>query len=382
MKKSIYLIICAILFTFESFAQTNLSSNFSVNTTLTAANSPYLVTTSLNVNDGVTLTIEKGVEIRFNSNVYLQVFGTLNAKGVNFTANASTTKGFWDGIYVSYEYSAGTGSVTLDSCNVEYAKNLYSRKGQLNLKKCTLNNFSSYGVQISSLGKLYIENTTIKNTANPIYFYGSGELKTGINNLLTGNVSDYIYVNFSDISNNFYMPDLGIPYYCSTLNVSLTGCLFISPGVELRLVNSEITINGKIKAIGTVGKPIIFDKYSTASYWLGINVMPTAIDTACIFKYCNFKNTYAYDYDQYAAVEISSASPNFDNCKFIANGRNLVIYGISKPVFTNSNFEGSSMLTGECITLALLLTLHRFLQMTPSNLTIRKLKRLKSWHQM
>ena len=118
MKKCIYLIFCAILFTSGSFAQTNLSSHFAVNTTLTVANSPYLVTTSLNVNDGVTLTIEKGVEIRFNANVYLQVFGTLNAKGVNFTANASTTKGFWDGIYVSYEYSTSIGTVTLDSCNV------------------------------------------------------------------------------------------------------------------------------------------------------------------------------------------------------------------------------------------------------------------------
>ena len=118
MKKFTLLLICAILFTIGSFAQTNLSSHFTVNTTLTVANSPYLVTTSLNINDGVTVTIEKGVEIRFNAGVYLQVFGTLNAKGVKFTANASTTKGFWDGIYVSYENSASVGSVTLDSCTI------------------------------------------------------------------------------------------------------------------------------------------------------------------------------------------------------------------------------------------------------------------------
>jgi hypothetical protein len=353
MKKCICLIICAILFTSGSFAQTNLSSHFTVNTTLTAANSPYLVTTNLNVNDGVTLTIEKGVEIRFNANVYLQVFGTLNAKGVNFTANASTTKGFWDGIYVSYEYSASIGSVTLDSCNVEYASNLYSRKGQLNLKKCTLNNFSGYGVQISSFGKLFIENTSIKNTNFPIYFYGPGELKAGINNLLTGNTTDYVFVNFSEISGNFYLPEVGIPYYCNTLNVAQTGCLFISPGAELRLVNCEMNINGKIKALGTAAKPIIFDKHPTASYWLGVNITPNSIDTACIFKYCTFRNSYAYDYDQYAAMEISSASPSFDNCKFTANGRNLVVYGISKPTFTNCNFEGSSIVSGECYNISL-----------------------------
>jgi len=353
MKKCIILFLGAMLFAVGSFAQTNISSSFAVNTTLTIANSPYLITNSIDLNPGVTVTIEKGVEVRFNSGVYLQVFGTLNAKGVKFTANGSTTKGFWDGIYVSYEYNGNLGNVTLDSCTVEHAGNIYVRHGQLTLKKSTLNNFSGYGVQISNLGKLYLENTIIKNTANPIYFYGPGELKAGINNVLTGNTADYIYVNFNNIPGNFYMPYLGIPYYCNTMTVAEAGCLFISPGAELKFVNCDITVNGKIKAIGTVAKPIIFDKHPTASYWLGINVTANSIDTACIFKYCTFKNSYAADYDQYAAMEISSASPTFENCKFTGNGRNLVANGISKPTFTNCNFEGSSMLSGECFNISL-----------------------------
>ncbi|MDO9257789.1 MAG: dockerin type I domain-containing protein [Bacteroidales bacterium] len=354
MKKCILLFFSAILYAIGLNAQTTIPGGyFSVDRTLTLANSPYIITGNQDVSSTATVTIEKGVEIRFSSGTYLQVFGTLNAKGVKFTANASTTKGFWDGIYVSYEYSASNGSVTLDSCNVEYASNLYSRKGQLNLKKCTLNNFSNYGVQISGAGKLYIENTTIKNTNYPIYFSGAGELKTGVNNVLTGNTIDNIYVNFSEIPGNFYMPEMGIPYRCSTLNVALTGCLFISPGAELRLVNTEININGKVKAIGTAAKPIIFDKHSTASYWLGINVTPTAIDTACILKYCILNNTYSYDYDQYAALEINSASPSIDNCKFTNNGRNLVVYGLSKPTFTNSTFDASSIVGGECYNISL-----------------------------
>jgi hypothetical protein len=355
MKKCIILLLCAIIYTTGSFAQTTLSSNFTVNTTLTVANSPYLVTTNLNVNDGVTLTIEKGVEIRFNSNLWLQVFGTLNAKGVNFTANASTVKGFWDGIYVSYENSASVGTVTLDSCNVEYAKNLYSRKGQLNLKKCTLSNFSSYGAYVSSLGKLYIENTSIKNSANPICYYGPGELKSGGNNILTGNTSDMVYLSFSSIPGVFYMPDLGIPYLSNSLTVTETGSLMIYAGAELKISNSDLSVNGKIKAIGTLAKPVIFDKNPAGSYWLGINIGPNSIDTACIFNYCVFRNCYPNDYDQYAAVEISSASPSFDNCKFTNNGRNLVVYGLSKPVFANSNFEGSSILSAESYNICLAL---------------------------
>jgi hypothetical protein len=354
MKKCILLFFGAILFAIGLNAQTTIPGGyFTVDRTLTLANSPYILAGSQDVSSTATVTIEKGVEFRFNSGVYLQVFGTLNAKGVKFTANGSTAKGFWDGIYVSYEGYSYTGNVTLDSCTVEYAGNLYSRKGQLNLKKCTLNNFSGHGVQIAGTGKLFIENTTIKNTNFPIYFYGPGEIKTGVNNLLTGNANDYVYVNFSEIPGNFYMPETGIPYYCNTLNVAQTGTLFISPGVDLKFVNTEMYINGKIKAIGTATKPITFDKHPTASYWLGINVTPTSIDTACIFKYCTFKNSYAYDYDQYAAIEINSASPSIDNCKFTSNGRNMIVYGLSKPSFSNSTFDASSIVGGECYNIGL-----------------------------
>ena len=47
------------------YAQTNISANISSNTTLTVANSPYVVTNSIEVNPGITLTVASGVEIRF-----------------------------------------------------------------------------------------------------------------------------------------------------------------------------------------------------------------------------------------------------------------------------------------------------------------------------
>ena len=349
MKKFILSLIGAALFSLGVFAQTNLSSSFSSNTTLTVANSPYLITNSIEINPDVTVTIEKGVEIRFNSGTYLHVKGTLNAKGTKFTANNSTAKGFWDGIYVSYEYYE-VGSVTLDSCTVEYATNLYARNGQLTLKNfCTLNNFSGHGVQISNKGALYIENTTIKNTNYPIYFYGAGQLKAGSNVQLTGNANDYIQLNFTDIPGNFYMPNLGIPYYCSTLNVAPTGTLNISAGVELKMMNyCEMNIQGKIKALGTAEKPIIFDKHPEVSYWLGINIVDSSIDTACVFNSCIIKNANYQWNDAHVAMEINNASPTFDRCSFTNNWRNLFVTGISKPKFTNCNFGASTILSGEC----------------------------------
>lgn len=346
MKKFIFSFIGAILFTIGSLAQTNLSSHFSANTTLTVANSPYVVTTSLNVNDGVKLTIEQGVEMRFNAGVYLQVYGTLEATGAKFTANGSTTKGFWDGIYVSYQYSSAVGNVTLDNCTVEYASNVSSRNGQLTLKNSTLNNFSGHGVQIYEKGRLLIGNTTIKNTNYPIYFDGPGELKTLNNNVLTGNTADYIYLDFSNIPGNFYMPDLGIPYRCNYLSVAETGNLMISAGAILKITDNEFNIYGKIKALGTADKPIIFDKHPNSPDWNGINIKASSIDTACIFQNCIFQNA-TQDYEWYCAMEINSASPTFENCKFKSNARNLYVTGISKPIFTNCTFDASTVINGE-----------------------------------
>jgi hypothetical protein len=347
MKKFIFLSLCAFQLAIGSFAQTNITSSFAVNTTLTVANSPYVIVNSLDINAGVTVTIESGVEVRFNSGRYLQVFGTLNAKGVKFTANGSTAKGFWDGIYISYEYNANIGNATLDSCTVEYASNLYSRHGQLNLKKTTLNNFSNYGVQVSNLGTISLTNSVIKNVNYPLYLTGPGKIINGGNNQLTGNANDYIYMAFNNIPGVFDMPNLGVPYYCNYMLVTETGILNISPGTQLKFMNCEFTISGKIKALGTALNPIIFDMHPTASYWLGTNITANAIDTACIFKYCMFKNAYKDDYEPYVAMEINSASPSFENCKFINNGRNLNVSGISKPTFTNCTFNPSAILRSQ-----------------------------------
>ncbi len=354
MKKFILLLFSAVLFICGSYAQTSLPSNyFTVNRTLTLAESPYVVPNSMDISAGVTVTIEKGVVIKFNSGRYFQVFGTLNAKGATFTANSdSPSKGFWDGIYVSYEGNANFGNVTLDSCTVEYAGNIYTRKGQLTLKKTTINNFSGYGVQVYSQGTLDITETTIKNTNMPIYFNGPGILKSGLNNVLTGNTEDYVFLNFHDVSGTFNMPEMGIPYRLTTFRVGTDGTLNISPGVKLMNFNTEITINGKIKALGTAAKPIIFDKHPNASYWLGINITDSAIDTACIFKYCNIKNA-TYDYEWYCAMEIGSASPTFENCKFTGNCRNLNVTGISKPTFTNCMFDPSIVVNGEAYNLGI-----------------------------
>lgn len=346
MKKCILLLLGAFLFIYGTNAQTTIPGGyFSVDRTLTLANSPYL-TSSQDIAAGVTVTIEKGVEIRFNSGAYFQVFGTMNAYGAKFTANSSTDKGYWDGIYVSYEHNSNFGNIKLDSCKVEYARNIYVRKGILTLRKTTLDNFSEMGLRLYAQGTLNITETTIKNCNYPLLLNGPGIIKAGTGNVLTGNTNNTVYLQFQDIPGNFYMPDLGIPYRCDYMRVTETGNLLISPGAKLWFVNCEFTVQGKIKALGTIEKPITFDMHPGVSYWLGINMSASSIDTACIFKNCIIQNAN-YDYEWHCALDINASSPKFENCILKNNSRNLNVTGISKPVFTNCVFNPSTILNGE-----------------------------------
>ena len=62
-------------------AATDVSGIITSDTTWTKYNSPYTLTGPVGVKIGVALTIEAGVQVYFNTNTYLQVNGTLVAKG-------------------------------------------------------------------------------------------------------------------------------------------------------------------------------------------------------------------------------------------------------------------------------------------------------------
>ncbi|MCP4540727.1 MAG: hypothetical protein GY832_26615, partial [Chloroflexi bacterium] len=82
----------------------------------------YYITCNVMVNNSVTLTIEPGTAIRFNSNYAINVHGSLSAQGVPtrsilFTSNSDTPiKGDWAGILVQ-----DGGSAILDHIVLRYA---------------------------------------------------------------------------------------------------------------------------------------------------------------------------------------------------------------------------------------------------------------------
>jgi len=111
-----------------------ITGTIDVDTTWTADDSPYIVTGDLMVSEGVTLTIEPGVEVRFETTddqsagadpdkVELIVAGTLMADGVTFTSNADPpAAGDWYGIRFldsSTDWDGSAGSIITNS-TIEY----------------------------------------------------------------------------------------------------------------------------------------------------------------------------------------------------------------------------------------------------------------------
>jgi len=105
---------------------TNVDTDITSDTIWTVEGSPYIITDTIHVNVGSTLTIEEGVSVRFDGFYSLIIDGTLLAIGtqskeIRFTTNQSSSNpGDWDRIKFS--------SSSLNS-KVEYTSISYSRTG-------------------------------------------------------------------------------------------------------------------------------------------------------------------------------------------------------------------------------------------------------------
>lgn len=120
-----YWIIGLLVSTISVFGQTNVSGGIYQNTTWTLAGSPYIVTGSIVVFPGKTLTIEPGCEVRFTADYsfntgnyqYLEIRGSLIAIGtdvdrIKFTSS-DTSDGFSNWLGINIKASQG-GNVQLD----------------------------------------------------------------------------------------------------------------------------------------------------------------------------------------------------------------------------------------------------------------------------
>ncbi|MDP2661951.1 MAG: right-handed parallel beta-helix repeat-containing protein, partial [Dehalococcoidia bacterium] len=188
-------------------AACSVSGSVSADTTWSPAGcDPYIVSGSVVVPTGVTLTIAPGTTVKFDSLKGLLVQGTLVARGtagnpITFTSNQGTpAKGDWNSIHFTDSSTDatfdGSGSYVGGSI-IQYAVIEYAGSP------------GATGTLYIEASSPYIDHNTIRNNgAKGINAAGNGALRVN-NNTITGNTTSYsdgggggIYVNQGAVTIN------------------------------------------------------------------------------------------------------------------------------------------------------------------------------------
>ncbi|MEI8202741.1 MAG: right-handed parallel beta-helix repeat-containing protein [Bacteroidota bacterium] len=308
MKKLFTFFAAFILCSMQAVFGTNVSGTISSNTSWNLAGSPYIVTSSVTVNSGITLTVDAGVTVKFDNNQSITILGTLNATNVTFTSSSpSPIPGIWGIIQTGNSSFSGTTNLT--SCLVQYAQYFYVYKGTATLQSTALKDFYSTGVNIESTGilnmsnssintnsstaissgygvigygsatltndtiqhfskgislqnkfNLTLNNSIITNCTYPLYYNASAVINIGGTNTLTGNTNNVVYLGYSSLADTLIFPTLNIPYYFPNgMTLSSGGRFVVGSNNVLKFASGYyLDIYGTLIANANLGENIYF----------------------------------------------------------------------------------------------------------------------------
>ncbi|MHB8840754.1 MAG: right-handed parallel beta-helix repeat-containing protein [Candidatus Aquicultor sp.] len=254
------------LFSAQSISGTQVGGTISQNTTWTASNSPYVVTSNITVNSGVKFTIEPGVVVKFNPQLKLTVNGTLLADGTEsnkivFTSikddyyagdtNGDGTatvpaKGDWSQLYLG----SGSTSSVLDNCIVKYA------------------GYSAYygAIYVASQSFTLTNNTIAMNSTYAVYTATNTTLiKSG--NTATDNTRNGVYVANGTTSTNTVWQGTDLPYVVLSFAVGQNKLHTVAAGTVVKFDSGgSISVNGGFNASGTAEASTVFTSVKDDTY--------------------------------------------------------------------------------------------------------------------
>lgn len=208
-----FLIFGVFVFANQVYAETEISGNITTNTVWISANSPYIVTNNITIDEGVKLTIDPGVMVKFDGLYRLSVRGSLVARGtesnfITFTSNKENyTSEDWDGIFLDklsrdniFDYTnieharfaVGFGPALItDQNNHALISNSFIINNTTGINDCRSNSEISYNTisnvdtQVDIAGSCNIHHNNIIGGSRGylIFNSGSGIIKINYNNL-------------------------------------------------------------------------------------------------------------------------------------------------------------------------------------------------------
>jgi len=382
-------IILIMFLAFTNFAQTNISGTISSDSTLDVSGSPYIVTGSVSIASGVTLTVNPNVEVRFTSGTRLYVYGTLTANNATFTSSADTLggspqKGDWANIRIGD--GSREGIVNLTNCQVRYGggadySTIFIYRGNVTITGCeisnslwdgvkfsgyysstlqltntTITNCNSLGLYVTSNSTANITNSTINGCDWPIRYDGAASITFAETNDLTSNTHDGIYIYYNH-SSSVVWDTINVPYVINTFTIDSGDTLTIAAGNVIKSMGGALNVEGALIAQGNETDKIYFTSYkndnlfgdtnddgSTTSPasndWYGVYFRDASNDTVSIMEYCDI--TFAgRNYN--GGVTTENASPTIRHCSMSNNYYGAKFIGLSNPTFSDNEIGSSDM---------------------------------------
>ncbi len=335
-------------------ASTPLNGPISVDTTLTAANSPYIVNSAIGFIGGATLTIQAGVEVRFAKGTYFEVnSGTkLIVNGaadslVRLTADQTDPRsGDWRGTWVH-----GGGMASFTYCDIGFAGNLNEHALKIEtpdvtLSHVTIHDSAGVGIRVAGGQNPAFDNLTITHCDQAaVYLEDFNSTPSwGTNLKLQNNRPDGVVMGGGAINRDTTYTLVGYPYYPTSAIGTVNGAtVTFNPGVEVRWPGgSYLEINGgtQLNAVGTASSHVKFTSAAetpAAGAWRGTWVHGGA---KANFNYCDIQ--YAGNVNEHALSIQTSEVQVLNTTIRDSAGPGIRVAGGQNPTFDHLSISNSA----------------------------------------
>ncbi len=299
------------------------------------------------VQSGGVLTVQPGVELQFVSGSGLQVNGTLIAEGtatqpITFTSSMTTPqRGDWQGLVIN----AGA-KARLAYCDLGYAgpdvpghpPALWLYASDVVVQNCRIHDNGNIGVLVESGSSPTLANVALVNNGSAAVYERTIDTQaTYVNLLMSGNGTNAVVIQASDLARNRTLPNPSVPYVLGPgpyglgyVTIDVGGTLTITPGTILQFVSGvRLYVNGALIAEGTPTQPITFTSVMTTPSrgdWADIEINDGA---RARLAYCDIG--YGGQASIGQELLISSSDVVVRNCTL----HDSAVHGMQMYAFTN-----------------------------------------------
>ena len=243
MYKIIF-ILAVNLIAFSLFSQTSVSGGIYQNTTWTTAGSPYIITGSIVVFPGNTLTIQPGVEIKIdnqvNNTIYIETRGTINCVGTDllpikiYTIYDTTSTVGWQGFVCT---SSQGGVLNADRFHISNAFNPFAYQTPLNNYQYTNCKFSHCSQAISVANSVELINCQFIDNEVGVYGWSYFTIQNCFFKDNTTSIQAYPTA-FLMTNTNFVDNQIGVSFAANVFDsMFIEDCQFLNNGLALNYPN-------------------------------------------------------------------------------------------------------------------------------------------------